>query len=113
MKTVIAGSRNIQSMHILIEALVEADFEITEVVSGGARGVDLMGEEYAKLKGIPIKRFIPDWSVGKWAGFARNKEMAKYADAAVILWDGKSRGTKNMIDNARKEGLKVFVKVEI
>lgn len=72
---------------------------ITEVVSGGARGIDQAGEWWAATKGIPVKVFCADWAVlGKGAGMHRNVEMAKYADCLVAIWDGKSSGTKHMIE---------------
>lgn len=80
--------------------------EDVEIVSGGARGADTLGEQFAKKHGCKIKRFIPDWEgLGKQAGFIRNWDMAKYADACVVFWDGKSKGTKHMINLAEKEGL--------
>lgn len=109
MRTIIAGSRNITDPAVILDAIISSKFEITEVVSGGARGVDKLGEDYAKIQKLPIKQFIPDWSVGKIAGPLRNKRMAKYADAAIIIWDGWSRGSRNMIEEARKQDLKLYI----
>lgn len=111
MKTIIAGSRNFIST---VEALVIFDRivppETVEVVSGGARGVDRLGEEWARKEDLPIKQFIPDWDgIGKSAGYRRNVDMAEYADALVAIWDGQSRGTKHMIDIAKRKGLSVYV----
>lgn len=92
-------------------ALKRAPFEITEVVSGACKeGVDRLGEEWAGRKGIPVKRFPADWNqYGRRAGPLRNREMAKYADALIAIWDGESRGTRNMIDEALREKLEVYV----
>lgn len=110
MKTIIAGSRGITDYFIIASAVEQSNFQITEVVSGAARGVDKLGEKYAVLNSIPIKQFIPDWNgLGKRAGFVRNAQMADYADALIAIWDGESRGTKHMIDDATKKGLKVYV----
>lgn len=110
MKTIIAGSRSIADPNIVSEAIAASGFTITEMVSGGARGVDRLGENWASAANIPIKRFIPDWdSHGKRAGFFRNTEMAEYADALIAIWDGKSRGTGHMISEAAKEGLQISV----
>lgn len=109
MKTIIAGSRSFKSYLFVRSVVKESGFDITEVVSGGAKGVDRLGEEYAKRHNIPVKRFNPDWSKGKGAGFARNWEMAFYANALIAVWDGESRGTKHMIDAAREVGLKVHI----
>ena len=68
------------------------------MVSGGAKGADTYGEALAALLGLPVARYLPDWGKhGKRAGPIRNREMAKNADALLCAWDGKSRGTKNMI----------------
>jgi hypothetical protein len=88
-KTIIAGSRNIVEYQALLDAIEASGFEITEVVSGGARGVDSLGERYAKEKGISLKIFPADWeSHGRKAGIMRNTEMAHYADALIAVWDG-------------------------
>jgi hypothetical protein len=100
MKVVIAGSRHITDRMGLVKAIKQSGFEITEVVSGTSRGVDSLGEAWARANEIPIKEMPANWSkFGNYAGPLRNSEMAKYADAAIILWDGKSAGTLNMIKN--------------
>lgn len=112
MKTIIAGSRDINNYMLVRQAIAASGFkdQITEIVSGGARGVDTLGERYAKDEGVPVKVFPADWQTyGKRAGPLRNIEMADYADALIAIWDSESRGTKHMIDTARKNGLKVFV----
>ena len=94
---------------ILQMAIWESNFPITEVVSGGASGVDAAGERWAKTHNIPIKSFPADWTQGKMAGFIRNRQMAQYAHALIALWDGKSPGTHNMIKEANKEGLAIHI----
>lgn len=113
-KTIIAGSRTLTNEDIIISLIreVEADIDasITEVVSGGAAGVDTIGEIFAKEFNLPIKHFIPKWGKYGWrAGPIRNREMAQYADSAIIFWDGASRGTANMIEEAVKARLKLWV----
>jgi len=112
-KLIIAGSRDIDDKHVckLIDlALEDAPFEVTEVVSGAARGVDREGERWAEQRGIPVKRFPADWAVlGRSAGIQRNLEMARYGDALIAIWDGKSRGTAHMIDTMNRVGK--YVKV--
>jgi len=111
MKTIIAGSRDITEYDLVVQAIAESGFVITEVVCGMAKGVDMLGYRYAKDHRIPIKEFPADWNKhGRAAGPIRNKEMALYAEALIALWDGESRGTKNMIDLATKQGLRVYVK---
>mgnify|MGYP001328458387 CR=1 FL=1 len=110
MKTIIAGSRTIEDASLLASAIKGSTFKITEVVCGGANGADKLGELWARDKKIPVKYFYPDWaSYGKSAGPRRNALMAGYAEALIALWDGKSRGTKNMIELAQKQKLKVYV----
>lgn len=111
MKVIIAGSRTIDDYNVVQMAIYESNFIIQEVVSGGANGVDKLGEKYANESRIPIKIFQAMWKIsGRKAGFLRNLEMAKYADALIAIWDGESKGTKNMIDLAKNYGLKVFIK---
>jgi hypothetical protein len=112
MKTVIAGSRTITDINYLISAIEEIDWEITEVVSGNARGADHLGELWAEFMQIPVKNFPANWNkFGKSAGYKRNAEMADYADAVIVLWDGESRGTKQMISLAESKNLKLIVKI--
>lgn len=110
MKVIIAGSREGFEIYNLYEAVGQSGFEITEVVSGTARGVDRLGEIFAEKEGIPVKKFPADWdNLGKRAGYVRNAQMAEYGDALIALWDGESKGTKHMIDLAYKAGIKVFI----
>lgn len=112
MKVIVAGGRDITAKNAVLEAIKESGFTITELISGGASGVDAVGEWWAAEAGVPIKRFLADWSKhGKSAGPKRNAQMAAYADALVLVWDGKSRGSASMLAEAKKKGLKVFVKV--
>lgn len=102
-KVVIAGSRDITDYELLCSEIAASKYNITEVVSGTARGPDQMGEKWAIDRLIPVKRFPADWKKhGNAAGPIRNKEMAEYCDMAIILWDGESKGTKNMIDQMNR-----------
>ena len=112
MKVIIAGGRDFNDYAKLVQTCTKAmlEFEAFEVVSGGANGADKLGERFAKEWEYPIKRFPADWEkYGKSAGYIRNEEMAKYANALIAFWDGGSKGTKHMIDLAHKHGLKVIV----
>ena len=114
-KIIIAGGRDFNDYQLLcktMDALI-VNLEEVEVVCGGAKGADSLGERWAKERGLSIKYFIPDWSPNgvydKSAGHKRNRAMGDYADCLVALWDGASKGTKGMIDYATKLGLKVRV----
>ena len=111
MKVIIAGSRDIDADWRTVEqAVYNTDWVITEVVSGAARGIDTYGEQWAVIHKIPIKRFPADWdNYGKRAGHMRNYDMAKYADALIAVWDGKSKGTLNMINNMVSADKPVYV----
>jgi hypothetical protein len=112
MKLIIAGGRNFANYELLCEevsTLIDGISEV-EIVSGGAKGADLLGEHYAIDKDLKVKRFPADWErFGKAAGFKRNAEMAQYADSCICFWDGQSKGTGHMIELAKKAGLKVKV----
>lgn len=111
MRTIIAGSRDCTNPEDLIRALSECDWTPTVVISGAARGADRLGELWAQVNNIPCEKFPANWNkYGKSAGYRRNVEMAENAEALLALWDGKSRGTKHMIDIANSKGLKVHVK---
>lgn len=100
MKVIIAGSRCIDDYKLVVDTIKSSGYDITEVVSGTAIGPDQLGEQWARYKNIPITEMPANFGkYGKSAGPRRNKEMAEYADAAVIIWDGESRGTRNMIEN--------------
>lgn len=110
MKTIIAGSRDITDYKLLEKAIKDSGFKITEVFSGLARGVDRLGEIYAKKNNLQVVPFLANWTgLGKKAGILRNIKMAEQADALIALWDGESRGTAHMISEARRKGLKVYV----
>lgn len=109
MRVIVAGSRTCTNPQDTFDAIKESGFEISRIISGGAKGPDKFGERYAEQHCIPFTVYPAEWEIhGKSAGFIRNTEMAQNADALVAVWDGKSRGTFHMIQEARKRGLKVF-----
>lgn len=115
MKLIVAGSRTIQDYATVRQAIIESGFwkrykHSLEIVSGAARGVDTLGEQFAANNGLICHRLPADWDThGKKAGYLRNIQMGEFSDALVAVWDGKSRGTKQMIDWSIKNGLEVFV----
>ena len=109
MKVIIAGSRQINDYQVVVDAINDASFAITQVVCGMARGVDKLGERWAIENNIPVKRFPANWAkYGRSAGFRRNEQMVEYADALIAIWDGYSRGTAHTINLARRRELMVW-----
>lgn len=113
-RLIIAGGRDFNDYETLKNYV---DFKLSrtedeiQIISGGARGADTLGERYAAERGFSLRRFPADWErYGKSAGVRRNKEMAQNADALIAYWDGFSRGTKNMIDEATEAGLIVCIR---
>lgn len=113
-KIIIAGGRDFNDYPLLeIEVkkfIVEMAqgkklnrFRDLTIISGNAIGADRLGEQFATENWIGIENYPADWDkYGKAAGPIRNEEMAKNATHCIVFWDGKSRGTKNMIENAQK-----------
>ena len=109
MKVIIAGTRTFDSWDIFDRAIEQAGFKITEVFCGCATGVDSFGERFAKANNIPIKYFPADWErFGRAGGPIRNAEMAAEAEALILIWDGKSPGSRNILKNAKQRGLKIY-----
>ena len=118
-RIIIAGSRNYSNYDVIRSAMSTFDLlekykpENIEIVSGGCRGVDTLAEKFAKEFGYKFTEFPADWSLGKRAGYLRNKQMAEYAakenGMLVAFWDMKSRGTKLMIELAKKYKLQIYV----
>jgi hypothetical protein len=113
MKVIIAGSREgvtYDDIEKGVGQFQQAWGLITEVVSGCAAGTDSLGEKYAGFHNIPIKQFPAKWNkYGRAAGPIRNKEMAEYADGLIAISVNDSRGTANMIQNAKRLNLKTNV----
>jgi hypothetical protein len=108
MKVAVIGSRSFNDYEEVKRILSSLD--ITELISGGAKGADTLGERYAKENGIPTNIFPPDWKKnGRAAGFIRNGEIVANADLIIAFWDGESKGTKDSIDKANKLNKKVVV----
>lgn len=111
-KVIIAGGRNFDEFTKLCQDCDEflKDQNKVQIVSGVSKGADLLGEKYAAERNHPIKQFPADWRrYGKSAGLKRNIEMASYADTLIAFWDGKSKGTKHMMELATQAGFNVKV----
>lgn len=114
-KLIIAGSRSIDgpdALKIVESALKSSNIKPVLIVSGNARGIDRVGEALADKLGLPVQEFIPDWEgLGKGAGMVRNQQMGDYAGALLAVWDGQSRGTKQMIDYMTSLSKETYVEV--
>lgn len=106
MKIAIIGSRNLHVDNI--EDFISP--HATEIVSGGAKGIDSDAADYAHSRGIPLVEFLPEYArYGRYAPLKRNEQIADYANEAIAFWDGKSAGTKYTIGLFEKRGKKVTV----
>ena len=127
-RIIVAGSRKFgeREQTWLIWDVLKAMFAtyhphyLCSIVSGGCRGVDKLGERWAKEYEAPLKVFEADWSKNhKAAGPIRNREMAEYAAAGpqggglILIWDGQSRGSASMLKEARRAGVRSIVQVVI
>jgi len=105
MKVVICGSRSIKDTDYVRNCIEQSRLDITEVINGGAGGVDTIAYWWARFKRIPCVTMRAEWRKhGNSAGVIRNHEMVKVADAVIAIWDGVSPGTKNTISQARIAG---------
>lgn len=118
MKVIIAGSRSLgtkqnwEEMDMMDRIVDESGYNPMVVVSGRAVGVDRLGEAWAIRHGRRLKFFVAEWGrFGVRAGPIRNAQMVKYSDAAIIIWDGISKGTADLIQKCEIYNLKHFVKV--
>lgn len=105
MKLAIIGSR---SLTVNLEKYITED--VTEIVSGGAEGIDMLAKQYAIAHNIKLTEFFPKYEKYKRnAPLVRNREIVDYADTILAFWDSESRGTKFTIDYSRKVGKIVTV----
>lgn len=114
-KVIIAGGRDFENYELLKTKCDHYLKNISKthtiiIVSGAARGADKLGERYAQEKGYEIDSHAANWDLyGKRAGYLRNEEMSKCANALIAFYDNQSKGTGHMIDLARKQNL--FVRI--
>lgn len=104
----IVGSRDFPNLDQVREYVRSLPLD-TVIVSGGARGVDTVAEFEANRVGLQTLIFPADWSLGRWAGYARNRDIVAAADELVAFWDGYSKGTLHSVELARKRGIPVRI----
>ena len=106
MKVAIVGSRSL-NIENLEPYLPEGT---TEIVSGGAKGIDACAREYANAKNLNLTEFYPDYAkYGRSAPLKRNLQIIAYADILLIFWDGISNGTRFVIENSKKQNKKIIL----
>lgn len=106
MKIAIVGSRNLHISNL--EKYLPVD--VTEIVSGGAKGIDECAKKYAISHKIKLKEFLPEYNkYSKAAPLKRNLQIIEYADMVIAFWDGRSKGTKHVIDVCKKHNKKITV----
>lgn len=108
MRIAVIGSRRLSVANL--EKYLPSD--VTEIVSGGAKGVDTLAREYALTHNLKLTEFLPEYDkFGRSAPLKRNITIIEYADLVLAFWDGKSRGTQFVIDNCKKRNIpvKMFV----
>ena len=113
MNIAIIGSREFNDYNFLekniLEIIVNNNIEITKIISGGAKGADKLAEIYSNKYKIPKEVILPDWSIGKSAGFIRNSDIINKSDIVIAFWNGESKGTLDSIKKAKKLNKNVFV----
>ncbi len=106
MRVAIIGSRSLN----ICDFSVYLPEDTTEIVSGGAKGVDACAASYASVSGIKLTEFLPDYNkYGRFAPLKRNIDIVAYSDEIIAFWDGKSKGTSFVIKEAEKQGKKVRI----
>lgn len=108
MKIAIVGSRGFDNYEYMQKIL--SWFNCKQIVSGGARGADLLAKRYAVEQGLPLIEFLPNWNLyGKSAGYKRNILIVEHCDELIAFWDKSSKGTAHSIELAKKAGKPVHV----
>lgn len=100
MNVAIVGGRDFDDYEQFKSCISGENIQFKSIVSGGARGVDILAERYAKEIGVPVKIYLPDWTKhGKAAGPIRNRQIIENADCVIAFWDEKrvllSKSQKN------------------
>ncbi len=113
MKLAIVGGRNFNDYTLLADTIFNSlcplEF-ITEIISGGAKGADTLGDNFAENNGILLTIFPAEWAkYGKQAGYVRNQLIVDNCDMILAFWDGQSRGTADTIEKAKRAMKPTFI----
>ena len=104
MKLLIAGSRGITDFDFAPYIPDGTD----TIISGGAKGIDTLAEQYAEQNGLKKIIIKPEYEkYGKVAPLKRNDQIADYADEVIAFWDGESRGTMYTVKQFQRLGKKI------
>lgn len=109
----IVGSRSFNDYERLKKIIdyIRTKFNVVKIVSGGARGADSLGAEYATKHNIELVVFPAEWDrLGKSAGYVRNEKIVDNSDFIVAFWDGVSKGTKHTINIAERKNKRLLIK---
>jgi hypothetical protein len=120
LRIIIAGSRSFYDYDFAKEKIDEVIAKYpnssVEIISGGAKGADSLGIQYAQEHDIELTVYYAQWAnYGKSAGFIRNTQMAQWAKERgskgilIAFWDGESRGTSHMVNIAKKKKIKTYI----
>lgn len=120
MKIIITGSQNINTKNNIDNLIFEGILKLTisynvselEIISGGEKGMDILGELWANKYKFPFKRFVSNLiKYGKEAEFIKYKQMIAYADALIVIWNGKDENIKYIINLANQKKIPSYIKV--
>ena len=83
---------------------------VTEIVTGGARGIDTQAQTMAEKQKIKLTVFLPQYPrYGRGAPLKRNEQIVDHADAVLAFWDSTSKGTQQAVAYAKKQNKPVRV----
>lgn len=111
-RVLVSGSLSFGDYRLLCATLdrVLAGKEHVVIVTGGAKGAELLGEQYAQERGLTARQILADWKLyGRGAKVIRNTRLVEAADCALFFWDGKSKAVAELIEKAEARGIPVEI----
>lgn len=109
---IVAGSRHITDYGIVSAAIEESPWEPSVILTGDASGVDTLAQQWARHHSVPVQVFKARWwEHGPAAGPIRNREMARIGEALVLVWDGHSKGSRSMRNEAYAAGVPIHERI--